>query len=162
MSRNRTSLPFRRMLHVLLSRHQRRHHGRKCAAMSSSPSVARIATISSSLWSPSGSAKLMFTFSCHQQLRSLGALPERFDNPFYRRGVVWGEVTSHNVPSPRACRQLKPNDVGSELLYRLHREVRRRPVKYFDAVAVSAWCVCHNDAIPSQPAGVDTIRQFLS
>ena len=72
-------------------------------------------------------------------------------------GVVVGEVTSQDVPPPLPRRQLEANSIRPKLLDGLHREIRCRPVEHCHSAAVSAWRVCSEDALPSRPAGVDSI-----
>ena len=98
--------------------------------------------------------------SRHHQFGSLGALLERFDDPLYCRGVVGGEVTFHDVPTPHPRYQLEADDVGSKLWDGLHRKTRRRPVEDCHSATVSARRVCRDDAIPSRPAGVYTVCHF--
>ena len=57
--------------------------------------------------------------SCHQKFGTPGALLERCDV-----GVVRGEVTSDDVPSPLPRRQMEANNVGPKLMDFLHRIMR--------------------------------------
>ena len=98
--------------------------------------------------------------SHHQKFGSLGELLEHFNDPLYCQGVVGGEVTSHDVPPPRPLHQLEADDAGDKLLDGLHRKMRYRPMEDCHSAAVLARHVRRNNAIPSRPAGVDTIRHF--
>ena len=68
-----------------------------------------------------------------------------------------GEVTSHNLPLSLPCCHMEADDVEPKLLDGLHREMRCRPVEHCHSAAVSDWRVRSDDAVPSRPAGVDSI-----
>ena len=72
-------------------------------------------------------------------------------------GIKDSNIHYHNVTPPLPRRQLEAGDVGSELLDGLHQKMRRRSVKQCHSTAVSAWRVRRDDAIPSRPAGVDSV-----
>ena len=107
--------------------------------MSSSPSVAKAAAISSPLLSPSGAAKFAFVFPATSKSAPLGS----------------------SVTASRPCHQLESDDVWAKFLDGLHRKVRRRPVEDCHSAAVSDRHILRDDAIPSRPAGVDPIRHFF-
>ena len=95
--------------------------------------------------------------SRRQQFGSLGPLFERGNDTFYCRGVVGGEVTSHDVPPPLPRRHLESDNVGPKSSDGLHRKMGCWPVKHWHSAAVSARRVYSDDAIPNQPAGVDSV-----
>ena len=122
--------------------------------MSSSPSVANSAAISSPLRSPSGSAKVVFMSPATSSSAPLGRFLSASTNFSIVEVLSGGKVTSHDVPLQRPRHHLESDDVGAKLLDSLHRKVRRRPAEDCHSATVSARRIRRDDAIPRRPTGV--------
>ena len=99
--------------------------------------------------------------SRHQNSGASGPLLERGNDNLYRQGVVRGEVTSHNVPTPLPCCYMEADDVGPEMLDSIHRKIRCRPVKHCHSATVTAQRVHRNGTVPRQPVGLDSVSELV-
>ena len=130
--------------------------------MSSRPSVASVVAMSSALLSPSGVARLTLRSPATSSSAPLGRLQSALTTLSIVELLFGGEVTSHDVPSPRPRCYLESDHIWPKLPHHLHREVWRREVEDCNAAAVSARRGCRDDAIDVRPAGVDSIGKFFS
>ena len=105
--------------------------------------------------------QLCIEVSRHQQSGTMWPLLESGEDTIYCQGVIGGDVTSQDVPPLVPRRQLKADNIGPEMLDSLYRKIWCWPVEYCHSAAVSAWRVCSKNAVPIQPAGVDSIS-YLS
>ena len=96
----------------------------------------------------------------HQKFGSSGELSKSCDDAINIRGVVGGEVTSNDVPSPLPRCQLKDDNFVAKLPYYLHREPQGRLVEHRHSSVVSAQSVHSNGAVAGWPAGADSIRNL--
>ena len=96
----------------------------------------------------------------HQQFGPAGALPNSQEDTLNGQGVIRGEVASEDVPLPLSCHQLESDDIGSDLLQRLDRKLRRHVVKHCYSAAVLYWCVRRYNTVSSRFTGVDTIYKL--
>ena len=111
-----TAFPPRTIAHVRRSLPHLRFRGRKWAPISSSPASVSAAEISAPRLSHPNSPRSVVRSPRHYKGGAFGLVPHGRDYPLYRLSVVWGNVTSNDVPSPPATHHLDAEHVSEIVL----------------------------------------------